>query len=63
MKQKFEYPMAENIYSVSCKIPLETISLPEITFDISVAQEKKESEVKSDYSNYGSQYEQMEKKK
>lgn len=63
IKQKFEYTMAKNIYTVKCNTPLERIELPPIEFEQTEKPETKTEPIKSDYSNYGSQYKKWEKRK
>lgn len=62
IKQKFEYPMASNIRTIKCNTPLDRVELPDIVFE-QINDIEEIEPIKSNYSNYGSQYELWEKKK
>lgn len=57
LKEHFEHELGRDIYEIKCKVPLESIDLPKITFEFSDTSNSQDTWIKSDESSYGSQYE------
>lgn len=62
LKEHFYLDQAKEVYDVKCNTPLESIELPELTFDFTDPDRTPETPKKSDESGYGSQYEKWGRK-